>query len=481
MARGFIDSFFSLLRPARTSPSKSIGVGGTAVYGGYIHQNEKDARLIGRERYKTFSEILVNTTILGAAVRLFLNTVSKPSWRAEPAEDNKSGRAVELAERVEEALLDMTTPWYRVVRRAAMFNFHGFSIQEWTSKRRDDGMIGFLDVEPRPQQTIEKWDLDESGTVAGVVQLSPQDFREIYLPRNRIVLATDDAISDSPEGLGIFRHIVNAARRLQRYEQLEGMSFEMDLRGIPIGRGPFKELQDRVDAGDLTPEKKLAYEEGLRRFVKDHVRTENMGVLLDSATYQTTDEVQAPSAIRQWDIELLTAQSNGHEAVAAAIERVNREIARVVGAEHLLLGATSTGSLALSKDKTTNFVLIIESVLRELVAVYESDLVDRLFEMNGWPMELRPSLKVDTLQSRDIEVVTGALRDLAQASAAVGPQDEAYMEIFDHLGLTRPKLEDHMGQVILNDPTHPQNPMNQGDPANPNDEGDSEPLPKNEE
>ena len=449
MASGFFDRIFDAIRRKPKSTSESVGVSGTAIYGGYVSTNEKDARLIGRERYTTFSEILANTTIVGAAVRLFLNTVSRPAWKVEPAEDGRSGRALELAEKVEEALFDMTTPWYRVVKRTSMFNLWGFSVQEWTSKRREGGMIGFLDVEPRPQMTIERWDVDETGTVAGVTQIAPRDGREIYLPRNRLVLAVDDSLNDSPEGFPLFRHIVEAARRLARYEQLEGIGFDTDLRGIPVGRGPFKEMQDMVDRGEITKDQKLAFEEGLRRFVKGHVRTEELGILLDSMTYQTTDERQTPSPIRQWDVELLSAQAAGHDAVARAIERLNRDIARVLGAEHLLLGSTSTGSLAMSKDKTTSFVLGVESVLRDLIASYENDLVDPLFEMNGWPMELRPTLKVDTLQSREVEQVTGALRDLAQAANAVGPQDEAFGEVFDILGLTRPKLEDHEDGVVL--------------------------------
>lgn len=433
-----MDTLFAPLRRKPIAPSRTLGVSGTAAYGGYLQSEESDARLTGRARYKTYSEALANTAIVGAGTRFFLNLVSKPTWKVEPADE--SSEAARLAEMVENAVFDMTTPWHRVVRRAAMYRFYGFSIQEWTRTRMDDGSFGFLDIEPRPQITIERWDLDETGTVWGVIQKSPQTQEEIYLPAGRLVYAVDDSLNDSPEGLGLFRHIVEPVRRLIRYEQLEGFGFETDLRGIPVGRGPFSELQQLVDGQHITAEQKAQYELGLREFVTKHVKTPDLAVLLDSKVYETTDEKRSPSAIRQWDVELLTAGSNGMGDVANAIERLNREIARVLGVEQMLLGATSVGSLALSKDKSTNFTLIVDSTLRDLIETFNAQIIDPLFKLNGWPMELRPTFKTDAVQMRDVGDITDALRSLSQAASAVGPQDEAFLEVFDLLGLTRPDI-----------------------------------------
>ena len=60
--------------------------------------------------------------------------------------------------------------WARIVRRAAMYRFYGFSIQEWTAKRRPDGLLTLADVAPRSQMTIERWDMLTDGSIQGVVQ-----------------------------------------------------------------------------------------------------------------------------------------------------------------------------------------------------------------------------------------------------------------------------------------------------------------------
>lgn len=444
---GFLDLFGGFRRT--TAPAMTtVGVGGAAVFGGFVDEREDKAELRGRKRYETFSNMLANCSIVAAGVRYYLGLIGKAGWKVEPADD--SSQAKELAEKVEEILFDdMTTTWSRVVRRAAMFRFWGFSVQEWTARRLEDGTIGLLDVEPRPQITIELWDLDESGTVFGMVQRSPQTQQEIYLPRSKVVYIVDDSLNDSPEGLGLFRHLAEGARRLGRYEQLEGWGYETDLRGIPVGRGPFAELLRQEKAGEITTAERQEQEQHLRTFLEKHIKTPSLALLLDSVPYQTEDEKATPSSVRQWDVELLQSNATSHEAVARAIERINRELARIMGVEQLLLGERGAGSLALSRDKTQQFGLLVDGSLNEVSETFETDLVDPIFSLNGWPMELRPSLKTEAVRYRDVNDITASLRDLAQAGAPIDVAQEAVGEIFDILGLTRPNVEEMIVDAML--------------------------------
>lgn len=421
-----------------TSPRETVGVGGTTVFSGFLQDNEKTAKLKGRERYLTFGEMLANTSIVAASTRMFLNLLSGVEWSVEPA-DEGDGRAKELADLTNDVIHDMTTPWHRVVRRAGMFCFHGFSIQEWTAKLREDGVIGFLDVEPRPQVTVERWDLDTSGTVHGVVQRSPQTMHEIYLPRERLVYVVDDSLNDSPEGLGLFRHVVQASRHLERFERLEGFGFETDLRGMPVGRIPYTNLAKEVNAGTLTDAQRLALESPVETLVKKHIKSPELGLVIDSLTYENP-QTGDPGTVRQFDIELLKSSSTSHPDVARAIERINREIARVFGTEGMLLGSDGKGSLALSEDKSQNLRTIVDATLRELRATLRADLINPLWKLNGWPEELKPTFKTEVTQ-RNIEQITGALKDMAQAGATLAPDDPAVNMLRDLLGFPRVDLE----------------------------------------
>jgi hypothetical protein len=176
--------------------------------------------------------------------------VGKANWRVEPADSSEEAETI--ADTIADIMVDMETPWHRVVRRAAMYRFYGFSLQEWTAKRRRDGQIGMQDIAPRPQRTVEQWDVSPTGSLLGVVQRSPQTMQPLYLPRGKLIYLVDDSLDDSPQGLGLFRHIAPKAEILARYEVLEGWGFERDLRGTPIGRGPLAEMAQMLNSGNLT-------------------------------------------------------------------------------------------------------------------------------------------------------------------------------------------------------------------------------------
>ncbi len=420
-----------------TPPTDVAGVPGTAIFGGYIDRREESSKLADNfQRYKTFSDILTNVSIVAAGIRFLLNLISKAGWTVEPADD--SALAKEIAEFVDAQIHGMATPWPRVVRIAAGYRLYGFSLQEWVAKRNTDGSLGLLDIQSRPQHTIEKWDTAEDGSILGVVQRSPQTSEELYIERGKLLYAVDDALSDSPEGMGLLRHLVEPTTRLRRFEQLEGFGYETDLQGIPVGRAPIAELNKLIKEGTNTATEVQAALSPLETFIQKHIKNPSLGLILDSSPYQAVDEAARPVNIPQWDIDLLSTEGTSPmEALASAIERINREIARILSVEHLLLGGDGKGSLALSRDKTQNFGLVVDATLTELEWVMKRDVARPLVLLNGWPEELTPTLKTEQVQYRDVEQITQALKDLADAGSPLMPGDPAIDEIRELLGLSK--------------------------------------------
>jgi hypothetical protein len=432
------DPTFDSVRDKKVNAKESIGTPGQVIYGGYLDNGESTSKLRGVTKYKTFSEILANTSIVAAGVRYFLNLLSKSAWHVEPA--NESPEAVKLAQAVEFILDDMKTPWHRIVRRAAMYRFYGFSIQEWTAKRNEQGHIAFLDIKARPQVTISRWDVDSAGNVLGVEQQNPNDYSTIYLPRSKIIYLTDDSLNDSPEGLGLFRHLVKPAHALTRFEELEAFGYETDLRGIPIARAPLAELDRMQENEEITAAQRTAIESPMRTFLNNHIKNPKLALLMDSMTYQSQDESGQPSNVPMWDIDLLKSSSTSQPEILAAINRLNRECAIILGVEGLLLGSDSKGSYALSTDKSDSFSLIVDSTLMEIKETFEDDFLDTLWNLNGWDKKLKPELKTDKIQFRDIQSITSSLRDMAQAGAILSPDDPAISEVRGLLGLSEPLI-----------------------------------------
>lgn len=425
----------------KAKPDREAGVSGTPIYGGYVQNHERNPRLAPGQRWITTTDILTNSSIVAAGVRYFLNLLAKPNWSVQAAEDLPNGKssdaALKAAEFMESVLYDMEVGWVRTVRRSGMYRFHGFGIQEWVAKRRDDGKIGIRTIEVRPQHTIERWDVDESGGILGVWQRHPMSSQELYLPRSKIIYLVDDSLTDSPEGFGLLRHLVEPTDRLSAYYDIEGTGFERDFRGIPIGRAPLEAIEESVTDGRLTRQQGDTLIAGLTNFVTMRAKGQHTGLLLDSSTYESqSDTSTGISNVPRWDLKLLTGSSQGIEHVGAAIERTNREIARILGVENLLVGDVS-GSRALSEDKSRNLYLTINSALGDIAEGFELDFVNAVWLLNGLDQRLKPTLKVEEVAFKSAEEITSSLKDMAAAGAVLDPNDPAIDDVRDVLGISR--------------------------------------------
>lgn len=418
-----------------STPFKEMGGSGTAVFGGFVQRKDKSAQWFGRERYTLSSEILSNVSIVAASVRYFLNLIAHPQWAVVPASDKPDD--VMYAEFMEDIIHDMTTPFQSSVRRAATYLFHGFGLQEWTAKKRLDGKIGFESLEPRMQHTIERWEVSEKGSVLGVWQRSPQNQNLLGIPRTKMVYLVDDTFTDSPEGFGIFRNLLEPHNRLKQYLALEARTFERDLRGIPIGRMPIAKMQELVKAGTITKDQMDLAISQMTSFVELQVKDSNTGIVLDSMPYESeAADGMKVSSVYQYSMDLLQGTSNGLPELSTAIDRLQREMARIIGTEHLMMGDQG-GNRALAVDKSRNLYLIANSVLSSICAGYDADLIPAIWALNGFPEESQPHFKAEDVSFKDVGQVTAALRDMATAGAVLAPDDPVIDDVRDLLGVSR--------------------------------------------
>lgn len=416
-------------------PRREMGVPGFSVVGGRIETKERNPKLIGEQKYITASDILANVSVVAAGVRYFLNLVASPEWKVEAVDDTPE--AAEYAEFVESCMYGMETSWSRVIRRAGTYRFYGFNVQEWTAFNRDDGRVGYRTLETRPQFTIDEWDIDPStGNVRGFVQRSPYDFKNYYLPRNKTIYLVDDTLTDSPEGFGWVRHLVEPAERFMEYQRIEGSGFERDFRGIPVGRAPRAEVARAVEDGAITQAEANQILGGLSDFITMRNKATNTGLLLDSSTYlNTAENGSSASAVKKWDIELLTGSATGIEHVGAAIKRLEYSMAMILGTEGMLVGSEG-GSRALSEDKSRNLYLNVNSCVTDIAETYEKDFIDPLWTLNGFDEKYKPHLRAEDVAFRTVDDVTKALRDMATAGATLSHDDPAINEVRGMLGLS---------------------------------------------
>lgn len=438
---------------------ETAGYHGFSIHGGYLSSDEQSGDLTGSRRWRTYSEAIWNVPIAAASVRYRLDLAARPAWNVEPA--SRSPEAQAAAAYVEDVMSDMATPWSSVVRRHALTEFYGFTISEITAKVRADGRIGIANIAARPQATIERWDVDASGMLRGVWQRSPQTGSEVYLPRSKLLYTVDDSLTDSPEGVGLIRHIVEAVRQLRRYIQLEGWGYETDLRGMPIVRGPWAKMRADAAAGVAGAAQALANAEArFGTFVKGgHQFSPDRGILVDSSTYETA--TGDPSSVPKWSIESMRGDAAAATSVNVAIERLLRDIARVFGTESMLLGAGGSGSFALARDKTVALALAVDGVNKRRAAEFQRDVFERFL----WPLAkmdpaLMPRLVPEPVQVGDVEQAASAIAALASAGAPLTPGDPGSLDtvnaLHSILGLPR---RDNLGGPAMDPRLGPRPPV----------------------
>lgn len=447
---GFLTRLFTRPMP-RMTPSQEMGVPGFSAVGGYLMTGEKHPTLQGTRKFVTFDEWTRNVDILGLSIFYYLDLIMSADWHWDPPADLvEDEEAKEKAEAVKDIFTHMRTPWKVVVGRLAMFKPVGFAIGEWTLKMREDDTIGFLDIAARPAWTVEKWQLDEHGTVVGFWQADPNTGEEKPIPRAKCVYIVENTVSDIPEGLGLMRLAARAVQRLQRYEQLEGYGFEADLRGTPIGYAPLDELWRAQNDKKISEGDRDKIEKPIRTFVEDHFVRPDRGLVLDSSVYRALDNAAMPTNVRKWSLELVKGGNTTQEAMHTAIERLNRQIARIFGTEHILLGSDK-GAYNLSEDKTNMLMVRIDGVLGRIAEVVDAEdgPVDVIFESNGWDKKYKPKSRPEAVKFRDVEKITVALANMSKAGSPIVPGDPVVNRVRNMLDL--PEVPEEMEQQIAMD------------------------------
>lgn len=434
--------------PPATDPA---GADGVSIVGGFIvSSRESDRRLQGNQKWITYDNEVLNVAVIGAAVNVWTRLGGSAKWQAEP---NPRGGAAGIvaAELVTEGLLEapLTTPWPQVVRRQLMKVFRGFALHEMTVRRRSDDVIVLADLQDRPQWTVWRWNRpDERMPWVGIEQQTMTGGGPYYIERPRLFYSVENTLTASPEGVGLLRLVAESCRVLELYQKWEGIGFQTDLRGVPSARAPLGKLVEQAKAAGKKTEAEIkAYVQGQTKFLEDflfgHNKTDEQGVMLDSATYLSKDAAQSPSSVYQWAFDLIRGSTSGMPEVGTAIGRIIQDIARVMNAEWLLLGGRSSGgAYSMHEDKTAMFGLCVNSALADIAADATRDIATRLVRLNGLdPETCTPRLVPEPVAAGAVKDACHALALLAQA--ALDPRDKAINVLRSRLDLPpAPEIDD---------------------------------------
>lgn len=402
--------------PSRTKSKVEIGYSGSSTRFGQIRADEFINELKGKRGIKKYREMRDNDATIGAVMYATEQILRDVPRIVEPS-DKKNEKAVEMAKWLETVFDDMEHSLDDHISEALSSLTYGFAVFEPVYKIRGgpkfvdpkrkskhtDGYYGIRKLASRAQWTIDQFKVDQkTGNILGVFQ--EQAVNETnFIPRDKLVLYRTTTVNNDPAGRSILRNAYKSYVFLNTMQTTEGIAVERELNGIPIIRIPSDYL-----AEDATDEQ-IAIRQMAERIGRDLKFNEQGSIVLPSDVWILDDKI---SAHRLVDVELIASKGTRNISIDPIIRRYQHDIARSVMAEFLMLGSSSTGSYALSKSKTDIFLRSVESYINTIYDILNEQIVRPLWEMNGFDIELMPTLKAGDVAPHDLDALGSYLRNL---------------------------------------------------------------------
>ncbi|MEN6403215.1 MAG: hypothetical protein ABFD94_14855, partial [Armatimonadia bacterium] len=236
-----------------------LGTSGLKQSGGMVDE-EWHPKLKKPVGFKTIQQISDNSSAIGAVRFLIRAYFGGVEFRIEPASED--AKAKEQAEFVESCLEDMSHTFEEWLSEALTFLDYGWAYFELVYKLRkgnkddprvkskfDDGRWGWRKIKLRGQDTLERWEFDEDGELAGMHQTDQYAGKRAFIPYEKALLFRTENVKDNPEGRSLWRNCIVDYYKLSRIEEFEVVGIERDALGLLHMQVPIELLQAK--SGDL--------------------------------------------------------------------------------------------------------------------------------------------------------------------------------------------------------------------------------------
>ena len=402
--------------PSKTKSKVELGYSGANTRFGQIRADEFQNELKGKQGIRKYREMRDNDATIGAVMYATEQILRDVPRIVEPA-DKKNEKAVEMAKWLETVFDDMEHSLDDHISEALSSLTFGFAVFEPVYKIRggpkfvdpkrkskySDGHYGIRKLASRAQWTIDSFKVDEkTGEILGVNQ-ERSVITSNFIPKDKLVHYRTTTTNNDPSGRSILRNAFKSYVYLNTMQVTEGIAVERELNGIPIIRIPSDYLAD-----DAT-EDQVAIRKMAERIGRDLKFNEQGSIVLPSDVWVVEDKATTHRLV---DVELIASNGNRNIAIDPIIRRYQHDIARSVMAEFLMLGSSTTGSYALSKSKTDIFLRSVESYINTIYDVLNEQVVKPLWEINGFDVELMPTLKAGDVAPHDLDALGSYLRNL---------------------------------------------------------------------
>lgn len=347
----------------------------------------------------------VVTSILMASRQL----VRKVEWSVEAASQKRAD--VKAAQFLEECMNDMSGTWSAFIDDLMSFFEYGWSYMEIVYKKRNgdgtkakcsskynDNRIGWRKISGRAQTTLQRWEIDEYGSIKGMYQYT--DKGVVFIPIEKALLFRTTTARNNPEGKSFLRGAYRPWYFKKHIEEVEGIGIERDLAGLPVITAPAG-----VDLFDDKNPKAVQTKNDALKLVSSIRRDRNEGVVLSDG----------------WKLELLNSGGT-HMDTSGVINRYDQRIAITMLSDIVMMGGDKVGSFALAKTKESLLAAALDAQLANVVDILNEIAIPRLFALNTFTgLSGFPKFKVTSVITPNLTDLGNFIKALSGAKMPLFP------------------------------------------------------------
>jgi len=377
-----------------------LGRPAKVAYAGSLFQDYLP-QLTGKNALRTYRE-MSNDPSVGSVLFAIEMLLRRMTWQTEPYDDTPQD--LEAAGFLDECRQDMSHTWADHMAAASSMLAFGFAPFELVYRMRTvegrsrfaDGRIGWRRFGFRPQDTLDRWERDEDGGLAGMWQ-DVGKAGLVFIPVEKLLLYQVRPGMGDPESRSILRTAYRAWFFKKRSEEITLIGLERNLAGLPVIRIPAAS----IIANDAAAQR---YSLMAQRLKQD----EQMGCLIPSDLWEGTD-------VAMYDIGTLPTPGSPGVDPIEVVRMYAADIAATVLADFLSLGRDTTGSRALADPKQELFQQALGAWADSMEEAINRFAVPRLFALNDFTVERLPMIKHGPVEKVDLAELGKFMLDVSQA------------------------------------------------------------------
>lgn len=349
-----------------------IGRTGLQEYNGII-RDDFLKEFTGKEAYKRFNEMRLNSPIIASGLSALEYIIRKMSWTFSEGDGDNDPRHELLTDSLEA----MSMSWNDHISEALSFIWAGFYVSEKVYQRDERNRVLWRKFATRGQDTVYRWEMDETGGIEGIVQMAAPEYKITEIPIEKLLIYRTRLERGNPEGRSLLRPAWIPYYYTKNLQQIEAIGFERDLNGLPVIK-----LPEGADTAETT--------------------TSDLGKAQQMVRNLRNDEQAGATLPFGWELLLLSGAGKGFDALSNAIKRYESRTAMVFFTQSLLLGQDGVGSLALSTDMKNFLITFADSIADIIAQTFSKYAIPDLLRLNGY--ENDPPIKLEHTPAGDVDV-----------------------------------------------------------------------------